>query len=212
MNLPGIFSSHNSWMGWASDMNQHEWVAGCLAYYAEAGMDPEPGWQEAHYPIPKCLGGTETVWLTWEHHQVQGLLQSEEYGRSCFYSGEVKVFLNNNLERRDLWDLYWKWSGENGRKNGRKTGGENVKKMHEHPNTRVPQRENGRKTGRDTVKKMHEHPNTKRTQRENGRKSSKLVNSQRWQCLVTGFVTNPGGLSSYQKARGIDTSLRERIE
>ena len=38
------------------------------------------------------------------------------------------------------------------------------------------------------------------------------VNSQRWKCLVTGFVTNAGTLSRYQKARGIDTSQRVRVE
>jgi hypothetical protein len=38
------------------------------------------------------------------------------------------------------------------------------------------------------------------------------VNSQRWKCLVTGHISTPAGLSAWQKARGIDTSLRERIE
>ena len=35
--------------------------------------------------------------------------------------------------------------------------------------------------------------------------------SQKFQCTVTGFITNAGGLSSYQKARGIDTSNRVRL-
>ena len=37
------------------------------------------------------------------------------------------------------------------------------------------------------------------------------VNSQKWKCLITGKVTNPGALSKWQKARGIDTTLRVRI-
>lgn len=37
------------------------------------------------------------------------------------------------------------------------------------------------------------------------------VNSQRWMCLETGHISNSGGLSTYQKARGIDTSKRKRI-
>jgi hypothetical protein len=37
-------------------------------------------------------------------------------------------------------------------------------------------------------------------------------NYQKWMCLETGFVTNAGTLSRYQKARGIDTSKRIRIE
>ena len=48
--------------------------------------------------------------------------------------------------------------------------------------------------------------------REIGRKSGKYVCSQKWKCLETGFITNPGNLTKYQKARGIDTSQRVRIE
>lgn len=33
----------------------------------------------------------------------------------------------------------------------------------------------------------------------------------RWRCLVTGKVSTPCGLSNWQKARGIDTKLRERV-
>jgi len=33
----------------------------------------------------------------------------------------------------------------------------------------------------------------------------------KWQCTVTGFITNAGNLARYQKARGIDTSNRIRI-
>lgn len=40
----------------------------------------------------------------------------------------------------------------------------------------------------------------------------KKVNSQKWECLETGFITNPGNLTKYQKARSIDTSKRKRIE
>lgn len=39
----------------------------------------------------------------------------------------------------------------------------------------------------------------------------KDANLQKWQCLETGHISNPGGLSHYQKARGIDTTKRVRI-
>ena len=35
--------------------------------------------------------------------------------------------------------------------------------------------------------------------------------SQKWKCTITGHISNPGGLSNYQKKRGIDTSNRIRI-
>ena len=48
--------------------------------------------------------------------------------------------------------------------------------------------------------------------RMSGIKSAKIINSQRWECCETGYVSTPAGLSVYQKARGIDTSKRKRIK
>jgi len=45
-----------------------------------------------------------------------------------------------------------------------------------------------------------------------GKVTSQKLNSQKWKCLVTGYITTPGPLTQYQKIRGIDTSKRERIE
>ena len=38
-------------------------------------------------------------------------------------------------------------------------------------------------------------------------KVKKLL-TQKWQCIETGYISNAGGLSQYQKKRGIDTSKR----
>jgi hypothetical protein len=37
------------------------------------------------------------------------------------------------------------------------------------------------------------------------------LNKEKFRCLKTGKVSYPGPLTCYQKARGIDTSLRERV-
>lgn len=42
-------------------------------------------------------------------------------------------------------------------------------------------------------------------------KAGKSTGSQRWKCLVTGFVSNAAGVVRYQKKLGIDTRLRERL-
>jgi hypothetical protein len=42
-------------------------------------------------------------------------------------------------------------------------------------------------------------------------KNCKMGGSQKWMCLETGYISNPGGLAKYQKARGIDTSKRKRV-
>jgi hypothetical protein len=47
---------------------------------------------------------------------------------------------------------------------------------------------------------------------EAGKLGSKNTNSQKWQCTVTGYVTNAGALTIYQRKRGIDPSNRTRIE
>jgi hypothetical protein len=46
---------------------------------------------------------------------------------------------------------------------------------------------------------------------EQRREKTRKARSQKFQCTVTGYVTNAGALSHYQKARGIDTSNRKRI-
>ena len=52
---------------------------------------------------------------------------------------------------------------------------------------------------------------TKKQRTENCKKGGKIISSQRWMCEETGYTANPGNLSKYQKARGIDTSKRKRI-
>jgi hypothetical protein len=64
--------------------------------------------------------------------------------------------------------------------------------------------------------KIGVHGRTKEQMREHGKMGGKLggktTSSQIWECTITGHRSNPGGLSSFQKARGIDTSKRKRIE
>jgi hypothetical protein len=63
------------------------------------------------------------------------------------------------------------------------------------------------------------HGRTKEQMSEDGKKVSKstriragkTTGSQRWMCNETGFITTPGALTHYQRAKGIDTSKRVRI-
>tara|TARA_R110000868_G_scaffold405161_1_gene684168 strand:+ start:183 stop:1034 length:852 start_codon:yes stop_codon:yes gene_type:complete len=49
---------------------------------------------------------------------------------------------------------------------------------------------------------------SKEKRSENGKK----VASQKWMCLETGFISNAGALTIYQRNRNIETSKRKRIE
>jgi len=42
------------------------------------------------------------------------------------------------------------------------------------------------------------------------KKTIQITNSQRWECCETGYVSTAGGIVSYQKGRGIDTSKNNR--
>jgi hypothetical protein len=96
-------------------MNQHEWVELCQQYYKDEGLCPgnpyDGDWEEAHYPEPDGIGD-EKILLLHEHHQIQGILQSEEYGRMCFWIPNVKpvlygIWWTNWFE---LCDIFHKWT------------------------------------------------------------------------------------------------------
>jgi hypothetical protein len=154
-------------------VNQHIFVKERLAFYEEQDLTPEPGgeWQEAHYPDPNGIGD-KTVWMTFDDHQQQGLYQSEEYGRCCFYNYDTLRFLTHGPFVPgwfDLWELYDKWKGHNGKRNGKKNM------------TSERARGFGKSTGPTNVSAMHGHPNTHKSQVENGEKASKPV-----LCVETG--------------------------
>lgn len=53
---------------------------------------------------------------------------------------------------------------------------------------------------------------TKEQRIEAGKRGGKVVSYQMWECTETGFVANAGNLAKYQRAKGIDTSKRKRVE
>jgi hypothetical protein len=145
-------------------MNQHEWVQQCTSFYQNHGLtpgNPEDGdWEECHYPSPKKMGD-KTILMLHDHHQVQGLLQSEEYNKMCFFSGDVKSFLIKGpfVENWfELWDLYEKHLAIHSSKNS--------VKLNSHPNTINSRREHAQ----TRAQKMLSHPNTLESQRLNAKK------------------------------------------
>jgi len=87
-----------------------EFALACRAYYEEQGLivDKTNG-EFAHCPLPRSMGETG-YYLLWEHHQHQGLLQSRDVGRRCYFTSDVKKWLltadyfpDNFFE---LWDIF----------------------------------------------------------------------------------------------------------
>jgi hypothetical protein len=78
--------------------------------------------------------------------------------------------------------------------------------------TKEERQEMGSKMGKITYELgLGVHSLTKEQKSEAGKKGIRATLSQKWMCLETGYTANPGALTTYQKARGIETSKRKRI-
>ena len=72
--------------------------------------------------------------------------------------------------------------------------------------------EDGRKGGNISGKKNYEQGiGLASISKEQRKEIVAKTNSQKWMCLETGYITTSGPLTTYQRARGIDTSKRKRI-
>jgi hypothetical protein len=117
---------------------------------------------------------------------------------------------------------------ENGKRGGAKAGKIGGKRTYElgvgmFSFTKEERVEVCKKAGKMGGMKSYElgvgvHSLTKEQMSENGKKAGKIggkiasknTNSQRWECCETGYISTAGGVVSYQKGRGIDTSKSNR--
>ena len=203
--------------------------------------DPNEGpWEEAHYPLPQPEGD-EWIYLKPEHHFIQGILQSEDVGRCCFHTGVTRIFLREFFFKKlpydfqlQLTSLFAKWSlaqikngHETNRKNGTgawdpnvqskagkiggKIGGAKTAKLGIGIHNFDSRSKGGKKGGRTTAESGALRIASSAGGKVSGSAQAKRLNAQKWRCLVTGHISNPGALSVFQRARGIDRSLRERV-
>jgi hypothetical protein len=103
---------------------------------------------------------------------------------------------------------------EHGKKSG-KIGGNKSKELGVGffaltPEQQIENRIKGGKIGGNKTKELGVgvHAQTKEQLKELGKKTC----FQKWMCLETGFIANAGNLTRYQKAKGIDKSMRIRLE
>jgi len=89
----------------------------CLARYAREGLDVREGGvhngypdEFAHCPYPRSMGN-DGHYLTFFDHQHQGLLQSVDVGRKCYFNYKVKLYLDTWPPGCfELWDIYDKFN------------------------------------------------------------------------------------------------------
>jgi hypothetical protein len=216
-------------------MNQHEWVYGCYAYYLENGYEPgnpeDGAWEAAHWPVPKCKGGTKTILLLKEHHAVQGVLQSEEWQHPCVWGWE------QNYLTGELLALCRLWMGQRGFNSY--DAEERSRRAQLRSDNQTPEKRS--KTARRAAASI---PPEQRSSMARARRANQLANltpeerseiarkgnasrssesklkakegllrarASKWRCTVTGFISNAGSLATWQRARGIDPANRERM-
>jgi hypothetical protein len=77
---------------------------------------------------------------------------------------------------------------------------------------KIGDKHRGKIISEEQRKKLSEAGKGKKHSEESKQKIRENSSYQKWKCLETGFITNAGNLTKYQKARGIDTSQRIRLE
>jgi hypothetical protein len=89
---------------------QHEWIDQCQIKYRYEPLPDGEHWEDAHYPVPECQGGTETVKLWSRDHAVHGFLQSEDLDQVCFHGYRrksdrilIEKYYPEYLELCDQW-------------------------------------------------------------------------------------------------------------
>jgi hypothetical protein len=109
-------------------------------------------------------------------------------------------------------------SQEKMRENGKKAGKISYERgVGIHAQTKEEKSELGKRGGKISGNKHKENKTgvfrlTQKERREFGKRGAKASNSQKWQCTETGYTSNAGGLTCYQKKRGIDPSNRIKVD
>jgi hypothetical protein len=179
-------------------LSNERFALACRAYYDEIGLvvDATNG-EFAHSPLTRkeCETG---YYLLHSDHQHQGLLQSRDLGKCCFFPyhtlkwlKECDDFLDNYFE---LWDIYDEYSGYNGRKV--------MEKRHKEKD------EKGRSLAAVRLnEKIHKEKD------ENGKSLVAMkTNNQVWESTIDGFRSHAAGVARHNKANGWDPNARIRVK
>ena len=194
---------------------QQQFVRDCMDKYFFTEIPSNQKWEVAHYPLPKCSGEDDTVLLWSADHTVQGLLQSMELDHKCFHGfANQKDLYNLETYYPEYLELFQQLKSQFAKRNGNKSVELGLGAFAPGMQS-AGGKKGGKKGGTIGGKKTAELKvgvcgRSVEQMTADGKKGVKIVNAQQWQCSVTEYVSTPGGLSHWQRKRGIDTSLRVR--
>jgi hypothetical protein len=204
----------------------------CLEKYKAQGLVVnEKNGQFAHCPLPRGEGDSG-YYLLFGDHQHQGLLQSRDLDKCCFFPGDTKSWLDGCTFCEgwsELYDIYDKYANEPGRKGAESTNREKdelgrsknavkgaIKTLELgigiFRQTREEKAANGRKgAARSMERGVGVTARSPKKMSEDGRKGGKASAAQRWYSTVDGFESNAAGVTRHNKANGWDPGARVRI-
>jgi hypothetical protein len=202
------------------------------AYYDFIGLvvDSTNG-EFAHSPLTRkeCDTG---YYLLHGDHQHQGLLQSKDLDKCCFFPGYAKSWLDN-CEFRDGWfelyDIYDKYASGPGRKGAESTNKEKdefgrsrnavkgaIKTLELGIGIFGQTPEENSAAGRKGAARSMElgvgvTARTPEKMSEDGKKAGKASGAQRWYSTIDNFESNAAGVIRHNKANGWDPGARVKV-
>jgi hypothetical protein len=201
----------------------------CIAKYKAQGLivDSTNG-EFAHCPYPEGMGDSG-YYLLHNDHQHQGILQSRDFDRLCFWVGHAKQWLLNCDPLPDnyfeLWDIYEQIVSKHSAENGKKSGREGGKKSHANRNEegksiRAVDHMNKLNAEKDVLGrslnsvKAAEKTNSVKDERGKSAVAVKAItntNKQLWESTIDGFRSNPGNVARHNRAIGGSPNDKIRV-
>jgi hypothetical protein len=202
----------------------------CRAYYEEQGLIvDETNGEFAHSPLTRkeCNTG---YYLLHNHHQHQGLLQSRDLNKCCFFSGYVKKWLltcnyfpDNYFE---LWDIYEQYANTHAKESAEKLHAEKDefgKSLHALKANAILHAE--RNEDGKSIRALAHNERIHSDKNEDGKsmhavsigskggeKGSRTTNNQLWESTIDGFQGRACSVALHNKFHGWDTNARVRIK
>lgn len=207
-------------------MDLHSFVKKCFNKYETELLPSNEWWEDAHHPLPACLGGEVTIRLWRSDHVIHGLLQSEHYDHPClfgdgeeFVQGEYKALLKKWRKRlsqhaREKLPVEALRKGYLGMKKSM-TEEDELKRREKAKETIL---RNNPNHFSEMAKKARENESPEKKSargssisEEARAKGRAKTNSRKFRCLQTGRIMPLGPLAAFQKKHNIDPSLREEV-
>ena len=132
----------------------------CRDRYAEDGLVvDESNGEFAHCPLPRSMGDSG-YYLLHDDHQHQGLLQSRDVGRKCYWIPHVKRWLTTThfVEGYfELWDIFEDFNNQISEESRRKMGESRTGRTHtEETKRKISESHKGKSHSEETKRKMSE--------------------------------------------------------